>query len=253
MDGDLGVVGAGGIFRQLPGHNSSAREPDAFLRFAGLKSDYDDPVVAERTREHKLRAEERARKHKLAVERSWAKFAEEYRRLAELDVKDHRCMHDNVEEDLENLGYPDPKCVDERSDEETDTDRGISKTRIANNCMCRNCRPEMYSEERHAEWKSELEAKRAAERERAATEERERAERAAKKLRRERAAQCTAGPVVIAAAPGGRVTSASAARSVVVVVDPVYTTVHQPDPASTWYKGKAAELAAKKAKMFEGL
>jgi hypothetical protein len=31
------------------------------------------------------------------------------------------------------------------------------------------------------------------------------------------------------------------------------TTVHQPDPASTWYKGKAAELAAKKAKMFEGL
>jgi hypothetical protein len=36
--------------------------------------------------------------------------------------------------------------------------------------------------------------------------------------------------------------------------EPVYeTTVHQPDPASTWYKGKAAELAAKKAKMFEGL
>ena len=31
------------------------------------------------------------------------------------------------------------------------------------------------------------------------------------------------------------------------------TTVHQPDPASTWYKGKAAELAAVKAKMFEGL
>jgi len=31
------------------------------------------------------------------------------------------------------------------------------------------------------------------------------------------------------------------------------TTVHQPDPSSTWYKGKAAELAAAKAKMFEGL
>jgi hypothetical protein len=73
----------------------------------------------------------------------------------------------------------------------------------------------------------------------------------------------------IGAAPGGR---AAASRSesapvpapVVEVVDPepepepepepVYeTTVHQPDPASTWYKGKAAELAAKKAKMFEGL
>ena len=75
----------------------------------------------------------------------------------------------------------------------------------------------------------------------------------------------------IGAAPGGR---AAASRSesapapesapVVEIVDPepepepepepVYeTTVHQPDPASTWYKGKAAELAAKKAKMFEGL
>jgi hypothetical protein len=31
------------------------------------------------------------------------------------------------------------------------------------------------------------------------------------------------------------------------------TTVHQPDPSSTWYKGKAAELAAEKAKLFEGL
>jgi hypothetical protein len=29
--------------------------------------------------------------------------------------------------------------------------------------------------------------------------------------------------------------------------------VHQPDPSSKWYKGKAAELAAAKAKMFEGL
>jgi len=31
------------------------------------------------------------------------------------------------------------------------------------------------------------------------------------------------------------------------------TFVHQPDPSSTWYKGKAAELAAEKAKLFEGL
>jgi hypothetical protein len=30
-------------------------------------------------------------------------------------------------------------------------------------------------------------------------------------------------------------------------------TVRQPDPSSTWYKGKAAELAAEKAKLFEGL
>lgn len=29
--------------------------------------------------------------------------------------------------------------------------------------------------------------------------------------------------------------------------------VHQPDPSSKWYKGRAAELAAAKAKMFEGL
>ena len=71
------------------------------------------------------------------------------------------------------------------------------------------------------------------------------------------------GPVVIGA-PGGRASSASASASapVVEVVDPepepdpepeYGTTVHQPDPASTWYKGKAAELAAAKAKMFEGL
>ena len=66
------------------------------------------------------------------------------------------------------------------------------------------------------------------------------------------------GSVVVGAAPGGRAASRSA--PVVEVVDPepepepVYeTTVHQPDPASGWYKGKAAELAAKKAKMFEGL
>ena len=60
-------------------------------------------------------------------------------------------------------------------------------------------------------------------------------------------------------APGGR---AAASASIVEVVNPepepepepeYGTTVHQPDPASTWYKGKAAELAAKKAKMFEGL
>jgi hypothetical protein len=31
------------------------------------------------------------------------------------------------------------------------------------------------------------------------------------------------------------------------------TFVHQPDPSSTWYKGKAAELAAERAKLFEGL
>ena len=62
-------------------------------------------------------------------------------------------------------------------------------------------------------------------------------------------------------APGGRA-AASASASIVEVVNPepepepepeYGTTVHQPDPASTWYKGKAAELAAKKAKMFEGL
>ena len=63
-------------------------------------------------------------------------------------------------------------------------------------------------------------------------------------------------------APGGRAASASA--PVVEVVDlepepepepePEYgTTVHQPDTASTWYKGRAAELAAKKAKMVEGI
>ena len=71
------------------------------------------------------------------------------------------------------------------------------------------------------------------------------------------------GQAVIA--PGGRAASRSASAPVVVeVVDPepeqepepepkYGTTVHQPDPASTWYKGKAAELAAAKAKMFEGL
>lgn len=67
------------------------------------------------------------------------------------------------------------------------------------------------------------------------------------------------GQAVIA--PGGRAASRSASAPVVVeVVDPEpeqeperETTVHQPDPASTWYKGKAAELAAAKAKMFEGL
>jgi len=57
-------------------------------------------------------------------------------------------------------------------------------------------------------------------------------------------------PVGSVVAPGGGGGAARANSS----DQPSYgTTVHQPDPASTWYKGKAAELAAAKAKMFEGL
>ena len=55
-------------------------------------------------------------------------------------------------------------------------------------------------------------------------------------------------PVGQVVAPGGGAARAEAAP------EPSYgITVHQPDPASKWYKGRAAELAAQKAKMFEGV
>jgi len=61
-------------------------------------------------------------------------------------------------------------------------------------------------------------------------------------------------PVGSVVAPGGGGGGGGGAARANSSDQPSYgTTVHQPDPASTWYKGKAAELAAAKAKMFEGL
>jgi hypothetical protein len=60
-------------------------------------------------------------------------------------------------------------------------------------------------------------------------------------------------PVGSVVAPGGGGGGGGAARANSSDQPSYGTTVHQPDPASTWYKGKAAELAAAKAKMFEGL
>ena len=59
-------------------------------------------------------------------------------------------------------------------------------------------------------------------------------------------------PVGSVVAPGGGGGGGAARAS--ASDEPSYgTTVHLPNPASKWYKGRAAEIAAENAKMFEGL
>jgi hypothetical protein len=177
-----------GEFIELPTDENPERL-EYFLDMAGLIGKTErmmrDPELANLAKlERESRSAEKKRIQKEAIAKSKKEFKTEYARLAKLSLDEHVRIHTDVVYDLEN-NY-DPKCVDERSVPETDTDRGLPDERISNNCMCFVCRPENYSDKHHQRWKTEQKEARLADIERKKTEEAERQLRSKRREEKQR-------------------------------------------------------------------
>jgi hypothetical protein len=177
-----------GEFIELPTDENPERL-EHFLHMAGLVGETErmmrDSELAKLAKlERESRWAEKKRIQKEAIAKSKKEFKTEYARLGKLSLDEHVRIHTDVVYDLEN-NY-DPKCVDERSVPETDTDRGLPDEKVSNNCMCFVCRPEMYSDKNHQRWKTEQKEARLAQIEREKTEEAEREQRRIRKEEKQR-------------------------------------------------------------------